>query len=230
MAERSVLVTRPEPGAAGTADRLWQMGFRPVVAPLLRVRPTRIALPPASTLQAVIASSGNAVVLPQAYRDLKLLAVGTSTAQRALAAGFTTVLDADGDAAALAALAARELNPAAGPLLLATGRGEGDFLAAALRASGFVVHRRAVYAATAVSVFPLVAETAMQAGLDAALFFSAATGQAFAGLLPPPLRSLLDRTVAIGISPSAIETVRHLPWRDVRVAVRPTQDGVLAQL
>ncbi len=223
-----MLVTRPEPGASATAARLRQAGFRPVLAPMLRVRPVRVALPAADAVVAVLVASGNAVRLPTTFRHVPLLAVGDATAERARTAGFSTVHSAGGDADDLAALAARVLAP--GPVLLATGKGEGTRLAAALRRCGFRVHRRAVYAATAVRRLPAAAARAIVAGLHAALFFSAATAYSFARSLPRALRPCLRQTDAVVIGPGVAAAVQHLPWRALRVAVRPTQDGVLALL
>ena len=201
-----------------------------MVAPCLTVRPMRVALPGPARVQAVVAASGNAVALPGSYHGLKLLAVGNATAARARAAGFHHVHSADGDAAALAALATRTLDPAHGPLLLAAGRGQGMALARALRRSGFSVRRRAIYAATPVRRLPAHAADAVANGLQAALFFSTETAHAFARCLPPSLRTCLRGTDAAVIGQGAAEALRHLPWRAVRVAVRPTQDEVLALL
>ncbi len=187
-------------------------------------------MPPADRLQAVIIASARATVLPDAYVELPLLAVGNATAAAARAAGFATVHSADGDAGALAALAIRSLHPNNGPLLLATGRGQGTRLAAALRADGFRVQRRAVYAAAAIRQFPPHAAEAIREGLHAALFFSAETARAFARLLPRSLRDQLARTNAVVIGRQAADALQHLPFRELRVALRPTQDGVLALL
>ncbi len=223
-------MTRPQPGATATASRLVAAGWTPVLAPFLTVRPARVALPVATSVQAVVAASGNAVALPIAYTRLPLLAVGNATASRARAAGFTTVHSADGDAVALAGLAARLLDPARGPLLLATGRGQGTALARALRKGGFTVRRRAVYASAHVRRFPEPAADAITSGLHAALFFSTETARAFARLLPASLRPYLGHTDAAVIAPGAAQPLMHLPWRTLRVALRPTQDEVLALL
>lgn len=223
-------MTRPEPGCSATAARLEQSGYRPVLAPFLVVRPCRASLPAAADLQAVVAASGNATALPPGHHRLPLLAVGDATAARARAAGFTTVHSASGDAAALAALASRLLRPSDGPILLAAGRGQGSRLAAALRGDGFTVHRRAIYTAAAVRRFPPAVAEAVQDGLHAALFFSADTARAFARLLPRDLPPLLRRTMAAAIGARAADELRHLPWRELRVALHPTQDEVLALL
>src|SRR5205807_2131790 len=102
-----ILITRPEPGASETAARLARQGLRPIVAPVLEVRILTSHLPPPARLQAILVASGNAVpALPASHRHLPLLAVGEATASRAKAAGFARVASADGDARALAALAA----------------------------------------------------------------------------------------------------------------------------
>ena len=95
----------------------------------------------AERLHAILVTSGNAIPsLPASHHHLPLFAVGEATAARARDAGFTQVNSADGDANALAELVARSCDRHAGPLLLASGRGQGEGLAADLRARGFRVH------------------------------------------------------------------------------------------
>jgi uroporphyrinogen-III synthase len=231
LAIRSILVTRPEPGASGTATRLAAAGWRPVIAPFLTVQPCAPRLPAPDGLLAVLAPSGNAAAaLPESHHGLPLLAVGDATAERARAAGFATVHSAAGDASALTALAVRLLDPARGALLLACGMGQGEGLATMLRRDGFRVHRRTVYIARGVRRFPPAAAAALGEGLHAALFFSAETARVFARLLPRGLLPALAGVEALVIGSDAAAALQHLPWCGVRVAVRPTQDGVLALL
>jgi uroporphyrinogen-III synthase len=228
-----VLITRPELGAAETAGRVAALGLRPVLAPLLEIRAVPATLPASDRLQAVLIASGNAAAgLPTAYRALPLLAVGDASAARARAVGFTEVLSAEGDAEALAALAGTHCDPAGLPLLLAIGRGQSLTLAAALRARGFRVIRRAVYAATPVRVMPEPAVVALRENnLCAALFFSAETARQFVHLL---MRSGLDEAVrgidACAIGQPAATAIETLPWRRVLRAAKPTQDAMLALL
>jgi uroporphyrinogen-III synthase len=227
----AILVTRPEPGASATAAHLRAAGLDPVIAPFLTIRSTATRLPPPQSLQAVLVASGNAIDrIPAPYCELTLLAVGDATAARATQAGFRTVHSAGGDAAALADLAASRLDPHAGPLLLAAGHGQSFVLAADLRRRGFRVQRRVVYTAVNVARFPAVAATAIGKGLRAAMFFSTETAKAFVHLLPPDLAPALAGTDALAIGNAAAAALRALPWRTVRVAVSPTQDGVLALL
>ncbi len=233
MAEpRLVLITRPEPAAAETARQVAGLGYRPVSAPLLRIRRLPAKLPAGlpTSADAVLVTSSNALpALPGALRDTPLLVVGDGTARRATEAGFTQVRSAGGDAGALAGLA-RLLLPSGATLLLASGAGQGLALAATLRNAGFRVHRRAVYAAHPAARLPPAATAALQSGLHAALFLSAETAHAFARLLPEALQPRLAGVVAITIGQSAADSLSPLPWRQVRVSVRPTLDHVLALL
>jgi uroporphyrinogen-III synthase len=225
---RGVLITRPLEDAARTASLLQARGFLPIVAPLLTVRHFTPPMPP--LVQAVLVTSGNALPgLPMMAAPL--LAVGDSTAARARAAGYTQVHSAAGDANALTALAVRLLRPVAGPLLLVCGRGNGNALAAALRAENFQVIRRVTYAALPVPTFPAAASAALRAGtLHAALFLSGDTAAVFVRLLPTELAATLKNVVALAIGNRAADALNPLPWRQVRLAPSPTLDDVLALL
>ena len=225
----SVLVTRPEPGASEAAGLIRARGLVPVLAPMLRVRLRPVRLP--GSVRAVVVSSGNAVpALPMALHGVALLAVGDATAARARAAGFRQVWSADGDAAALAALASQVLPPGA-PVLLATGAGQGAVLAADLRGRGFPVHRRAAYAAAPVRRMPEEALAALAGpGLCAVLFLSAETARAFVRALPLALRPALAEVDALAIGAPAADAVMHLPWRRVRVSAKPRLESVMALL
>ena len=222
---RSVLVTRPVLDSR-TRALLEARGYNPVAAPLLTVERFAIAVP--AGIQAILVTSGNALeALPQT--SLPVLTVGDATAERARAAGFAPVLSAAGNAAALAGLALRTIDPAAGALLLASGAGQGHALAADLRACGFRVVRRVCYAARPVRRFPQAAADALGAGeLHAALFLSAETAAAFVRLLPPGLHGSLGGVAALAIGEAAAAALEPLPWLRVCRARAPTLDDVLA--
>ena len=231
-APRTVLVTRPPPGARQTAERLAALGWTPVAAPCLAITPCPARLPAPARLAAILVTSGQAVAaLPASHHRVPLFSVGAATAAAARAAGFVDVRSADGDAAALAALVMGRLAPAGGTLLLASGAGQGMALAARLRGAGFVVVRRVVYAARPAAALPERALAALTDGqVRAAMFFSAQTARVFERLLPAGLRPLLAGADALAIGAEAASVLARLPWRAVRVAVRPTQDEMFALL
>lgn len=199
---------------------------------MLHTRALAASLPEADTIQALVLTSGNAVAaLPASLHAAPVLAVGAATAARARTAGFIAVRSADGDAADLAELVTRACNPAAGPLLLACGRGQGAPLAATLRERGFRVLRRCVYVSAPAATLPAEAARALREGSAvAALFLSAETSRAFVRCLPACLLATLPSVVALAISPAAAAPLQSLPWRAVRVARRPNQDELLALL
>jgi uroporphyrinogen-III synthase len=225
----AVLVTRPEPGASETAGRIRMLGLTPILAPMLLIAMLPVRL--GAVVQAVLVTSGNAVPpLPAGLHGLPLLAVGDATAARARAAGFTKVCSGDGDAIALAALAAEVLPPRAA-LLLATGAGQGELLAADLRRRGFRVHRRAVYAAQPARGLPAAARHALADGsLGSAIFLSADTARAFVRAMPAGLHPALAGVEALAIGQPAADVLMHLPWRRVRVSAKPTLASVMALL
>ena len=235
MAGPRVLLTRPAEGAAETARVLRERGFEPVSAPMLAIAARPIGrLAAAAALQAVLVTSGHALAsldpIAGARPELPLLAVGDATATRARAHGWRAVRSASGDAAALVSLASGLLAPGRGPLLLASGEGQGVALALGLRARGFRVIRRVAYAQVPALVFPPDAAAALADGVDATLFLSRSAALVFARLLPAGLAPSLASARALAISAAAVVPVRRLPWRALRVAVRPTQEDVLSLL
>src|SRR3954470_307288 len=152
---KRILVTRPEPGASQTAERLVALGFSPVLAPVLAITSTGTNFRPPHRLAATLVTSRNAVpACPPACRERLLFAVGSATATCAAEAGFTQVIDADGDAMALAAVVESRLSPKDGSLFFPTARGQGFPLVNCLRQRGYSVIRRVAYEATPVPVLP----------------------------------------------------------------------------
>lgn len=216
----AVLVTRPEPGAAETAAACDALGWDAILAPALVLRATPPArLPAAQAL--LLPSRAAARALPPL--PLPVLAVGDGTAAEARACGFADVRAADGDAASLTGFAARVLDPAAGPLLLAVGRGYSTGLAAALRGRGFRVIRRIAYAAAPATGLPPPAVEALQQGrIAAALFTSPRCARITIALLRGAgLADAARRIRALAISPRIAEALAPLPWAAIESTDRP---------
>ncbi len=228
-----MLITRPESGANETAARVAALGFTPILAPVLAIAALPARLPEPDGVQAVLVTSSNALpALGPGFHQLKLFAVGDATAARARAAGFADVTSAGRNAEALEALVRERCRPGDGALLLPTARGEGLALAGSLRALGFAVVRRTVYAAVPQKTLPVAAEEALSRGaVGAALFFSAATARSFTKLLLAALPAgCLNAVDALALSPAVAAPLAHLPWRRLRVADRPSQDALLTLL
>jgi uroporphyrinogen-III synthase len=229
---QAVLVTRPEPGATETAERLDALGFDPVLAPSIRIRALQANLPPPARVVAVLITSGQAIsAIPETYCSAKIFAVGDATAARARHAGFSDIVSARGDAKDLVGVVCGAVAPNA-TLLLVTGQGLGHSLAASLRAAGFAVIRRSVYAPLPVRRLPAPALCALRSGrLRAAMFFSADTALRFASMIErAALHDAVVKTDAVAISRPAAVALKGLPWRRILVADRPDQDAMLALL
>ncbi len=233
MTPTPVLVTRPEPGASATAERLRAMGFAPQVAPLLTIGPVPTALPPAEAVRAIVVASQHAVPpLPPSHRGLPVFAVGDTTAEVARRHGFATVSSADGDAAALAELVGRRITPGGMPLLLAVGLGQGHHLSRLLGEGGFTVERREVYAARPAESLPEAARIMIGACRRGwVLLFSRETALCLSRLIQETDLFAGFATLDLAaISRPVAEAVRDLPWRSIRVAMTPTENAVLALL
>jgi uroporphyrinogen-III synthase len=223
---RSILLTRPANESRATAARIEAMGYRPIMAPMLKIQRRTPKLP--RDVQAILMTSGNALHALKPG-ETPLLAVGDATAARARDAGFSHVLSAGRDARALADLVAATQQPSGLPLLLVSGARQGESLASDLRARGFRVLRRVCYAAVPVQRFPSEAVAAITSGeLHAVLFLSAETAAVFVRLLPPELVHALASVTALAIGGAAATVLEPLPWRHVSRPQEPTLDAVLA--
>jgi uroporphyrinogen-III synthase len=218
------MVTRPDSTAAGTAQRLREMGHEVVFAPCLKISPRPAELPdrPAAL---VLTSSQAVAALPARYRALPAFCVGDLTAMRLARTGFTNVMSAGGDAEDLLRLVAARRVP--GLHLLPVGAHQGFELAERLTAAGIQVLRVVVYAASAADALPLAALAALtEQTIDAALFYSAESALAFNRLAPPNT----GRVLACALSAKVAVAVGGLPWRAIRVAVAPNETDLLALL
>lgn len=134
---KRVWITRAEPGAARTAARLRDMGFEPIVAPLLTLETLTPPVPNLAPFAALAFTSINGVAAFAALtprRDRPVFAVGDATAQAAHDAGFTNVRSASGDLHALARLIAGAIANA--NVLVPQAETPAGDLAAALTAAG----------------------------------------------------------------------------------------------
>jgi uroporphyrinogen-III synthase len=106
-----VLVTRTAPGAHRTLGRLAQDGFDPISAITAEIQPRPVEWP--DDVAALALTSPNGAVRAGELapdKSLPVFAVGDATAEAAQTVGFSDVVSASGDGAALAALI---VNPAA---------------------------------------------------------------------------------------------------------------------
>lgn len=109
----TLLITRPEPGASATAERLRALGFNVFAEPLTKIVPLDfdedlLCLEAAKPGTLIAITSANAIrALPvraiDAIKQLRVFTVGKQTAQTARHHGFSDVTEGGGDANELAA-------------------------------------------------------------------------------------------------------------------------------
>jgi len=187
----AVLVTRPQPDNDATAAALRARGYDVMAAPMLRFEP--VPLP--GTLEAhysgVIVTSANAIRALQGQaalamlRSLRLYAIGAHTAEAARDAGFSDIVSADGDAAALRDLifgkSRKRAKAADAPLLYLAGADLARDLASELGELGFTVSVQTTYRMTPATKLPAAVADAIGAGrIDAVLHYSRRSARAFA--------------------------------------------------
>ncbi len=239
-----VLVTRPEPEAAATAEQLRARGFDPVASPLLRyARVERLGAADFAGIRAVALTSAAAAraLAEDGAPPVAAYVVGAKTGAAARCAGFYPVRVGDGDAAGLARLIAAD--PPAGPLLVARAREAAADLPALLRAAGasIAVRSHVLYAAEPIVDLTPDAAAALRAGrLDAALVFSARSAAALAEALDRAAVSAgvsaarLGRLAVLCISSACAAPLRAHPvarqLKGVDWVETPTAEALLARL
>ncbi|MGH7026898.1 uroporphyrinogen-III synthase [Brevundimonas sp.] len=224
---RRVWITRAQPGAARTAARLTALGFEPVVAPLLTLRPLPDALPrflgdapDLNTVAALAFTSPNGVeafaALTPLLRDRRVFAVGDATAEAARAAGFADARSAAGDIHALARLI--NASPIKGLILAPGAREPAGDLPALL--PGRHIRRLPVYAAEETDAVP-------PADFDAVLVHSPRAARALAAVLSP---DAAQNRLAVCISDAAAAPLNALNFAEIRTADAPDEPSMLTAL
>lgn len=224
-----LLLTRPAADATASAAALKELGHEPVIAPLLEIEPLPKTIDLAPYQAALITSANGIRMLADKtlLRDIPVLCVGAASAQEATRLGFQNARHADGDVNALADFAAQTLKAENGPLIHIAGESRAGDLKADLTARGFAVDRTALYRAhLAAKLPPLNWHT-----LDGALFYSPRTARHFAKLVTDAGVAHQCKTmVAYGLSRAVADALAALPFKAVKIAARPTQQALFAQL
>lgn len=230
----NILLTRPLADSQRLAERLGRDGVQCVLAPLLSIEPVDQAHLDPDGVQAVLLTSANgarALAKLTSRRDIRILAVGSSTAHQAKIDGFADVLAAGGDVASLAGLARAELVPDGGRLVHVAGSVQAGDLSGMLERDGFAIERLVAYRAVTTETLPDVARDALKnAALDGIVFFSPRTAATFATLVKKAgLQTATSPLVAFCLSQAVADALGSLPWRAQCVPVEP-EGELLVQL
>lgn len=231
-----VLVTRAEPDATDMQDRLMAAGHRVTVAPLIGIEAVDAGSLDLDGVQALIATSRNAMRCVSARADLQaalglpLIAVGPGTAEAARHTGFTRVTSGAGAARDLPALITTTFDPAAGSLLHLAGETLAFDLAGALRTAGFDTRVHVVYRSRPLEQLAASTEQLLQIrAIDGVTLMSPQTAGVYAELVAR--HGLTERIAPIvHLCLSAAVAARLAPLGPVEIAVAhaPNLEEMLA--
>jgi uroporphyrinogen-III synthase len=231
-----LLVTRPEPDALKLRATLEEMGHEATVEPLLQVTFEGVDAVGFEGVQAVIATSRNALrairVHPgrAAARALPLFAVGQATAEEARKLGFETVVTGAGTVHELVAHVVSVADPANGLLLhLAGDRLAGD-LKDELEEQGFRVLQPVVYRTKAVAAFSEDTLEQLATGeIDGVILLSPRTATIYAGLMAKHgLTSIARELLHFCLSEAVANGLARLGTLPIEIADAPRLEEVLA--
>lgn len=211
-----IIVLRPEPGAARTAEKARALGLEPVVAPMFVVEPMSWSVPDPAQYDAVMITSANTLVHAggalASFVHLRCFAVGEASAKAARDFGFRDVRTGPGDGERLAAMmeeegVARAFHP-----------GGADLTRIETRVA---IDDVPVYASRPLGALSPAARDALEIGAMV-LIHSARAGETFAGLCPIPRECVR----ILAISAKAARAAGP-GWRDVATAPEPSDEAML---
>lgn len=233
-----VVVTRPEPSAGRTADRLVNLGHQPILLPLTRAlhRPdiaeTALKKPHAAL---ALTSAETARVLSSVdclspYLDEVLYAVGEATARAAEEAGFRKIRKGPGTGSELARLVLADAPIFDAPLLYLAGRPRSASFEEGLRTAKMPLAVAEIYEMT-----PLpydresVRDAVLDPPVDAVLLYSRENARLFFELMAP-FADALSNAQIICLSDNVAAAVPPEFHRKIKIAAHADENGLLALL
>ena len=229
-----MLVTRPEPDAQATQERLAALEIEADIAPLMTRQTLAAHLPPPEGFAALALSSTNALralsdmVSLDPLRDKPVFAVGDRTAHEARQLGFTDVTAADGTLDTLATAIA--LARPDGPVFYPAGRHLSGDLAHALAPHGLMVVTVPVYEMVAQSDLDQDIASGLASGrFGAVLCYSRRTAEIFCDLASDLIAPADRRNLPfLCLSENVAAPLLAHHFSRVLLADHPSEDAMLA--
>lgn len=229
-----MLVTRPEPDAQSTIERLAALAIPASASPLMSRQTLNANLPPPRGFAAIALTSTNALRALEdlgalaPLLDIPVFAVGDRTAHEARAAGFIRVNAADGTLDALVTtIALAQLD---GPVFYPAGKHLSGDLAHALAPHGLMVVTTPVYEMVAETELPSNTAEALRDGrLGAVLVYSRRTAEIFCTLARPVLPEAQRRDLPIlCLSENVAAPLIENRFSRILLADHPSEEAMMA--
>lgn len=239
---RTLLITRPQPEADATARQVHACHGQPCLAPALIIQPPRHAAPFQQAMQqldrydGILLTSANGAraflkAVPPGRTPPPLFAVGKKTAHLLKQHGWHAHVppaSIGGENLAHAVMTWRDNTHR---FLFPQAEQGRDDLTMLLQQAGYGVDRVVAYRAEPLTHLPAETASALAEGrVDATLFFSGRTAQAFVAALPPEGEAWLKKTCIAVLSPITAETVESLGYPVSVTAREPSREGLLTAL
>ena len=229
-----ILVTRPQPQADKTAQKLIAMGHDVIVEPMLSFQRLTVDGDVAGDAKAIAATSARAIEalvfngLVSQLQHLPLYCVGEATARAAEASGFQKVFQAGGDVDSLSKLIVDSNQDA--PVFYPAAVDRSGDLAGQLEQQGIACRMVEIYQMAAATGFSEKTREQIQSQtVDYALFYSLRTIQIFLSL------SNLEKTTVFLNSMKALCVSKRVAehagaFGEVFTAKTPNEDSLLELL
>lgn len=229
-----ILVTRPEPDAQATVQRLAALGIQASAAPLMMRQTLEASLPPADGFAALALTSTNGLRaladrgVIERFIKVPVFAVGARTALEARSMGFSEVVDAGGTLADLANRLAH--GGLEGPVFYPAGKHLTGDLAKSLAPFGVMVVTSRIYDMVPVDGLPDVVVSGLVDGdIGAVLLYSRRTAELWVRALDGLLeRNQRSRIAMLCLSETVAEPLLAARFNRVSLADYPSDEAMMA--
>ncbi len=231
MSAKTVLITRAQPAASDTAEKLQLLGYEPILSPVLETQwlgqEKGLDLAGVDALIFTSARGVRGFTDISDKRDIPAWCVGEVTAGAALEEGLCAVQNADGNADDLFELISARAAKGTHFLHMGNEAAAGD-LAVRLSMAGFPTRFTALYRMKCAQKLSHQARRFIQSGKALSVLIHSAKGaDCFAALSKNMPLSALH---IAAISPRAAAPLRDAGFGNVSIAARPNEAALLARL
>ncbi|MEQ9504820.1 MAG: uroporphyrinogen-III synthase [Hyphomonas sp.] len=222
-----VIVTRSQPGAQDTAEELKILRLEPILSPMLKIVPAGFDPQAAEGIRHIIFTSINGVLAVAGAgipKDIRAWCVGPATGKAATEAGFTHVIEGDGNADDLADMITASVPH--GPLLHVANEAAAGTLVATLRAAGYDARFAAPYRTDPAGALVPQALAALEAPAPVVLLIHSAKAAAALAATGAPLSG----AAIVAISQAALQPLTGAAGLGEWVARRPNEGDMMKAL
>lgn len=228
-----VLITRPNPVSKSGGTDFVQLaeaqGYRAVSDPLLAITPLPQVFETMPAVLVTTSAQAFRIEYPKNWMQLPLFVMGATSAEQASAAGFETVHSSGGDFSALLDLIRRNVPTARKIMYL-----RGETIRHDLRGSlpDHQIEEVIVYKAEAAPHFSAETLRMLKAGeISVITLFSPRSAEIFHDLvMQAGLAAVCQGIKLLCLSPAVLESVKALPWQDIRISASASQHDMASAL